>query len=425
MPCLTDLPPELLCDIARLLTPARPDVKPYKEGSYTSVRQDSYTSDHWDSLAALACLARTCKTWQHIAQRQLFRCPEARYSKPIALVRTLVEWPDLASAIKELHVGQCWMLYGTDYPPDCSTDWEISREDAALFNEHLAVHCQTELSPMVGINDDWLDEEQDAIGALAALAIAQATNIERLVLQTLQWDLPESFRPPTLPRLTEFVFEHGDVELAIQVDHVLGIFAAAPALKRFHGHMVDFVSEDLFHGGVTEVTLSCSSLEYDSFKALIKGFPNLQKFGYEAGLLLSYISPVSPREIPDMLGLRSDTIQHLSLCAQDLHFPWSDDELMLSLAHMDVLESLEVDTCWLSNDPALGAPLIRLLPPSIRCLTIRNYFHREVTNLELLAEAAPVQFPTLKEVRFAGKVGEGAEEAFNANGISFYSECSV
>ncbi|EEP77942.1 predicted protein [Uncinocarpus reesii 1704] len=418
MPTLTDLPLELLYAVVAVVAPRR--------SRYTA---DLYYSPDWASINDLSCLARTCKALHHVAQRELYRYPEARYRKIISLVRTLIKQPALAASVKELRTGDIWTLVDAPYPD--FNDCKITVEDADMFNKLLKVYCKNEndfypMRPMEGSEENLYchEDENRVVGNLAALAIAQATNVERLVLQTYYWDVPESFTPPALPFLTEFIVQHGDTELSVHIDNIQGIFEAAPSLKRFHGHMVGAVSDRISHDGVTDVNFTYSVLDDSSFRAIFQGFPKLQKFGFTAGgSTVSYDRPATPRVIAELLRLRKDTLQHLTLhlvCAcEALDGIFDGSEAMTSLAYMEVLESLDLHTCALDDEEPIGPLLVNLLPPSIRRLTIRSQEEHQHEGLEVLAIAAPEKFPNLKEVRIVGKSGNGVEDTFKASGISF------
>ncbi|KAM5440973.1 hypothetical protein MferCBS31731_004112 [Microsporum ferrugineum] len=387
---LTIFPPEILLAIVRQLDPSRLCRR--------SLEYDTFDELDWESYAALASLARTCKALRHLAQVQLFRHVPMGYGNALRLTRTLVKQPHLAGAVKDLTIGYMWRKGRRK-----GFKWDICDEDSTLLDKYLAVYCSkepdtsTEEPPAVWRYPNC--DLGDITGALAAVAIAQTPNIQRLVLDRIYWTIPKSFTLPELPFLTEFYYIHAFEQFDTQDNYILNIiFAAAPALKKFHAHILDSIPPNIPYSNVTEAIFTWSCLSYASFKAIVEGFPHLQKFTYECKKeTWADNPPAGPREIAELLRFRKDTVTHLSLDFRQSNRYVNDQEYVQIIEHMYALESLVLGLQLLTDHEATTAALLRYLPKSIQSLDMLCIVFGP--EFEMMARTLQGQFPGLK-IRF-------------------------
>ncbi|EFQ99985.1 hypothetical protein MGYG_02993 [Nannizzia gypsea CBS 118893] len=392
---LTAFPAEILLAIIRQLDPWRLCRR--------SLQYDTFDEADWESYAALASLSRTCKTLQHLAQPQLFRRIPLDDGNIAELTRTLIKQPHLAGAVQDLSTGNLWLKRRNDFK------WDICEEDTTMLDKYLAVYYRD--TPTIPLEQIQLVLEHyplwdsfDISGALAVVAIAQTTNIQRLIINPSHCYFPKSFTLPELPCLTEFYYIHSHCthsyeQPKLQDNSILNIiFAAAPALKRFHAHIIDCLPPNIPYNNVTEAVLTESCLSYASFRTLIERFPRLQKFTYECAKESWAEGPEPrPREIADLLPLRRDTVTHLSLDFRQSNRYVNDQEYVKIVEHMHALESLVLGLQLFTDYEATTAALLKCLPKSIQSVEMLCIFIGP--EFEMIARTLQAQFPNLK-IRF-------------------------
>lgn len=230
MRTLMDLPMEILHAVAQEVSP-----------------QNVGCAETWSPCAATCCgnaivslsrLSKTCKTFRDVAQPRLFRYffqPE-----PFSLLDILCSRPDLAACVQSLCVGMDWYTDGD----------HCSSSESTVYNSLLKTHFEDGDAKRLLLYTE--SSEDDTEEAFAALAIAQASNINRLTIVECRWQFP-IYRQGSLPYLTQLELSSNVTEGGVEIDSIRGILAAAPSLRMFTGYGVNGVSNKVFHGNLSTV----------------------------------------------------------------------------------------------------------------------------------------------------------------------------
>lgn len=412
---LTRLPLELLDAIACELcspTVARGDSSFH---SHPGWRGPGSLSEDLNRLAALSRLSRTCKTLRDIAQPKLFRYvyPGRKYS---SLLQTLHHRPDLARIVKEINLDGIDCVY-----EDLEADNKLTGSFLARELSELAQRS----APTESDSHGW--DSDKALDYVATVALAQVPQIEMLQM-TWFFSFHLHLRPESLPYLTELFVEHYDTESGFGMDDLQNLFAAAPSLKTFRGYMVRSACGLLQHAGLIDLKLTNSTLNASCFTAVMLAFPRMESFLYESGgPIEGNYHEATPSEISKAIHLRRCTLKHLSLDLMYADFDrMSQHDMMESLACMEVLETIEIDSMALYNhDDAFvthGTLLVDFLPPNIRSLSISCPHENILPDIRRLVEEAPQKFPSFRKLSLPG-ISEDAlatlTPAFVRNGIIF------
>jgi hypothetical protein len=421
MPSLLDMPSEILLAIIQNLCPRTSG--PDKCKSYTeSCENDIWRADAFDLLKALASLALTCKALCQITQPLMFQNPPCQPENCLSLVRTMLQRPDLANEVKELHV-HAWEFQLED----------MSEEDAIIFERRIMEGLQDPFPPteesLTHVPGERLLLElkkgpHEMVRYIAGSAIASVPKIERLLLEIRYWECPH-LRQGSLQHLKELAVKHGDTELGFGLAAIQGVLNAAPALNVLWGHMVcDTVGAG--HDSLTELHLTCSSVECDDFRLLMSALPRLQRLSYQSGgATVSDCPEVTPKEVSEAVISRCDTLKHLALdFSRTEAFMFKDDHHYLEpLLGMNLLESLDI-SCDLINYEDFendALKFIHMFPPSLKKLRIRTGSRILPGGLINFAKAVPSKLPNLRllsifEFNF-GKESDAVTAACEASNV--------
>ena len=309
----------------------------------------------------------------------------------------MLQRPDLANEVKELHV-HAWEFQLED----------MSEEDAIIFERRIMEGLQDPFPPteesLTHVPGERLLLElkkgpHEMVRYIAGSAIASVPKIERLLLEIRYWECPH-LRQGSLQHLKEMAVKHGDTELGFGLAAIQGVLNAAPALNVLWGHMVcDTVGAG--HDSLTELHLTCSSVECDDFRLLMSALPRLQRLSYQSGgATVSDRQEVTPKEVSEAIISRRNTLKHLSL-----DFPYTDIDMLEDghlylepLSEMHLLESLEVN-CSIINyeDFKSGAmKFMHMFPPSLEKLRLWSDGKRLPKGLINFAKTLPTKLRSLR-----------------------------
>ncbi|KAH7137897.1 hypothetical protein EDB81DRAFT_901788 [Dactylonectria macrodidyma] len=396
-PSLTTLPLEILSSVARSLCSLEEELS--DQGVPDEVEADR---------RSLSSLSKTCKLFRRIAQPLVFSILSTESNRFVGLVRALVGRPDLAANVKAMYINGWGICYSNRSGRE---PWQITPEDALILNTALDQYTvlgdnqnPLRISAIGALADPNSVDDRELVGALAALAILQCHNVEELVIRTEHWDMPSVLQPVALNSLVSLEVSEADSDLGVTIGSgVAWMLAAAPALRRVGGQAVTNVVPELFHDNLRVLDLRISGLCRNSFDAIAKGFPKLEKLVYSNGSSdLTWRQEVSPQYAMRAMRQRRDTLKHLSLSWERADpSSWTQDGLLQSVACMTALEEISISSAGLSINKNVadldGSFFIKFLPPNIQEITIRET--NAPWNIAPLAQIAPSHLLSLKRVQ--------------------------
>ena len=407
MVAILDLPGEILHDIACHLCPhCHP-----RHGQH-----HEFVARNWveaSNLSGLDALSRTCTKLRAFAQPVLYHCPIPLYksSNFVPLVRTLLQCPRLAHAVKEMHIGS-WESLNTVLPDDDLRFFlQHSSSLAALTDGRPlkldpswhALNLRAAAPPV--LSDFGLLRKPGVV--LAALALTVIRNVERVNIQThIGWDLVLR-KAGSLPKLTKLRIRYENESASFGLDDIAGLLAAAPKLKVLDVNGVKGGSKNVHHPNLKKLILSASTLDAQDLRAILGGCEKLESFTYHwCWDEFMWDTEATPRDITEAVLLRKDTLKHLCLS----FFPDFVDQhqMMTSLKRMQVLETIDVKTSDLFIPyPGIAGgssqALVDFLPRSIVSLSLKvtgqsSFLLKEA--IQDFAQAVPASFPNLIRFEF-------------------------
>lgn len=403
MPQLLDLSPEIIIAIAAQLLPEFDPDEPITDDFEERLSKTN--------RAALNSLSQTCRTLQRFVQPVLYRCPFTEDSHCLSLVRTIFQRPDLAKAVREMHIG-AWKF---------EKDQKIPADDFVFFESQLAKYAKDSNGNPLPITYGWYQEVRGDLepggqetelciaspdSALSALVATQIPNVERLRVYSCYSKRCFFCQPNSLPRLQYLSLAHCDDEMGVDLAKVKNICLAAPNLKQLDGFMIGSVSGPMPHENLRKLRILHSVIEEQELTPLITGFKSLESFTYESGgAAISYYPDATPEEISEALIQAKDTLRHVSIALQTyVDFDWVDDTCFRRFREMTNLETLTiyfstVDFPDWNKTEVHADSLIKFLPCSIQEFTIGLPPWEFEEALLRLAKAVPEHFPRLKVLR--------------------------
>lgn len=393
--------------------------------------------------ASVSSLSKTCRKLRRIVQPLLFRCA---YSKgylndgAVNLIQSLMSRPELAGQVRDAVIGDWVGVYNFRSSTDGKKPkrWQVTPEEAAFFNHELAKFdvrisqfsydsedrlskspetSAGKVSPIHQMYDSFsamaVPEPQWATEKwLATLAILQARNVERLVLRTCRWTLPDQVTlPAPLQNLVEISWINDYLNFGGLIDYsVAWVLAAAPALQTFRGVHIRTVKEIGFkHESVTEVVLIASCLKRESLDALFVAFPNLERFTYQSWHSPSSWDEATPQSLAQALLPLRKTLKYLRLEWDDAFIGEPAWALPLycrlgAIANLAVLKELVLSCEGLDIASGGYAFLKQLIPPNLEILELYN--RRGHRSMDKFFAAAADLFPKLTKIRCRGGVSK-------------------
>jgi hypothetical protein len=417
-------------------------------------------------INCLAALSRTCKALNDLATPHLYHRPYCHDSGYVALVRTIVQRPDLAHHVRHLRYEE-WTSIGRNGAPTLDN---LSFDDIRLFR-----NCADSYAIDGGLAPNWMDNDSVALPApdayapgtrlerereavLSALMVARCPNLEELVTTTRFDDEGFFFsRPGSLPRLRTLWVAHYDDEFGSGFENMATLLAAAPNLSRVDARQIAGADDLPPTTAIRELSLGDSNLEQDDLARLLAACPQLESFVYDCNSSMTQGFQFTPHEAQETLVTslcaRKLRVLHMDLSGASYAFEDPGD-VMDSLASLKVLETLVLDTTCVYYSPSAIAAggtgddgddsnddtkLVALLPTSIRSFQLTAGAEGSAATEGLfraamrLADAVPTRFPNLKTVELCGVMGAEAEEPsvlFGAHGVAFsghrpyvYTDC--
>lgn len=429
------LPEEILLNIAETVYGADENI--FNDVGEFCNRQPAFD---W---ASVSNLSKTCTKLRRIVQPLLYRCSHSKgylNDGAVNFIQSLISRPEIARHVRDLVVGDWLGVYNfrssTDTPKP--KGWQISPVEAAFFNHELT-------KDNVGVSQFSYDSEDrlshsletsagkvsairqiyDSFSAmavpepqwatekwLATLAILQARNVERLVLRTSRWTLPDQVTPPApLQNLVELSWINDHMIFGGLIDYSLAwLLAAAPALRTFRCAHIRTVKEIGFkHESVTEVVLIASCLKRNSLDALFLAFPNLERFTYQSWHSTSNWDEATPQSLTQALLPLRKTLKYLRLEWDDAFIGEPAWALPLycrlgAIANLVVLKELVLSCEGLDIASGGYAFLKQLIPPNLEILELYN--RRGHRSMDKFFATAADLFPKLTKIRCRGGVAQ-------------------
>ncbi|KAL6859475.1 hypothetical protein J3F83DRAFT_768830 [Trichoderma novae-zelandiae] len=308
----------------------------------------------------LSRLSRTCRKFRAIAQPVLYhRLLPPSQGRCFSLFRTLFQRPDLAKAVREMHLD--------------NTLETLSREELItwqpLDGELFKLFCIMQSIPSVK-QKEYVDGPQTWIRAYCIGVLSRICNVERLLIAVDGMGYPEG-EPLSLPRLVElnYVDRRGWIDSTIgpSLSGIEGILEAAPRLQIFRGFGLENLTPlPARLDNLTELYLDTCNLDPNSLDELLSRTPNLHSF------FLSCLRPAFrtrtyffPADVVRPLKRVHRTLKwlYLDYSPHDQWPPSFGKDMLQALRGLEALETLIVgDVFLLSQTPGYPVSTYRHWP---------------------------------------------------------------
>ncbi|KAH7121688.1 hypothetical protein EDB81DRAFT_814219 [Dactylonectria macrodidyma] len=365
-------------------------------------------------LTALASLSSVSRMFNALITPLLYHLPIT--AKTGLLLRTLVDRPDLARHVRELHHAM-WCSNRPErrdaYPPAFielyirNVEWLLAHHDDVLVPggwDHQRVS-----------NPGYLDDH-----ILDSTVIALCPKLTVLSIESCDHNVLVHLAPGSLPHLTAASVTHGDLESAMGFDRITFLAAAVPNLTTLHLRYAGTNGDEdktffPVFPNVINLRLEESVITSDSWGRVFDSFPRLELFSYSSGGVTVGHNASNTRQVQDAILQHKPNLKRLCIDMAHEVFdgtPLEDRTWKPALAQMEHLEHFETDmTCLFHPETdILSEYLVRILPPSLRFLRVACWRGSLDTQLRQaflrLAEAAPERFPELETVVLAGPESE-------------------
>ncbi|OAA55400.1 hypothetical protein ISF_07911 [Cordyceps fumosorosea ARSEF 2679] len=412
---LLSLPPEILVAMVDHLAPSQADFDKFSDGFKPDI--------------SLYRLAQTCTVFRDICVPRLYDICSiktgANLRRSLCIIRTLIARPEIAKRVKRIIISAS--LFPKGYR---ESEIIISTEEAALFNHVLRRGLKmTAAAPLSKVVAGDRMEYQSISESLVCVALTLTPNITSVILLSRSNRMfgsppeyiPADFQADYFPLLETFSVQNASTDPATAFDKAIGMLPhAAPRVRRLFGWGIDQLPETAYPY-VKQVVLGRSRLSSTEMERLPRVFPNLERFTYvDVGPTISRMpDKAAPPVIFEALLALRKTLSHVELgkhiwltrrASSFTSVRRPPNEVLKSLAQMEVLESLTLPTSFIyaALEEADGPDhlhaerkLAQFLPRSIRSLYLEDVQESDEADLLALAQAAPRQFPNLAQVRFA------------------------
>lgn len=416
---ILDLPPEILSDICCTLCPHCPG----PELKDTDLECPPFKTAR-DSLSALSL---TCRAFRDAAQPILYHCPDFQ-KQLFKFLCILFRNPTLARSVKVMRVVH---KKAPNHYTAAIGGYRIWPSDAKILcntlYEAIAAGEEPE-SPLRAHSRDEASAKANLELAMAALMLTKTSNVETLSMNVINGWPFNLYTEDSLPKLVRLEV---DSRNPFGLDDLMDIFSdAAPQLRELSVRGVNKTSQLRKHAQLRKLRVRGCMLGKDDLMAVAKAFEGLECLDYEHQKPhSSNVTPPYLQDLADVFLERKDTLKELIFSVERNAGIRSETASQFSLKGMQVLETLTWETWDIWHDLNGGLLeqkedrdyLTRLLPTSIKTLTLNLPWLDFKEAIEVLGEVAPIQFPSLKKVIF--RFSRDDEErmlkgCFNPVGIS-------
>ncbi|PTB65019.1 hypothetical protein BBK36DRAFT_1169803 [Trichoderma citrinoviride] len=293
---------------------------------------------------SLSRLSRTCRIFRDIAQPILYhRLLPPSQGRCFSLLRTLFQRPDLARAVRDMHLDNTLETLGREE----LIAWQ------PLDGELFELFCIMQSIPSVN-HKEYIDGPQTWVRAYCMGVLPLICNVERLTIVVDGMGYPQGL-PLSLPRLAELNYVDRrcwiDPTAASSLGSIEGILQAAPRLQIFRGFGLENLAPlPARLDNLTELYLDTCNLDPKSLDELLSRAPNLHSF------FLSCLRPAfrtrpyfHPTDVVRPLERVRHTLKwlYLDYSPYDQWPPSFGKDMLKALKGLEALETLIVGDMFL------------------------------------------------------------------------------